>query len=170
MPLAELEQHFRLADEPGSLGLSCQSSGVSLAGVPLLRKTADGFAPRTVDEVGSLMKCAYGLETDVIRLTRGLDVVADALNRKDLGRAMIAAVHLRIPDLDWRGAARIARADDALVKYDPNEPRDERGRWTTGGAGAAPSATSDRRRTPLPTGPAARSRHQADRRPPLQAT
>ncbi len=44
------------------------------------------------------MKCAYGQETDAIRLTRGLDVVADALNCGDLGRAMIAAVHLRLGD------------------------------------------------------------------------
>ncbi len=36
---------FRLTNEPGGLGLSCTPEGVSLAGVPLLRKTQAGFAP-----------------------------------------------------------------------------------------------------------------------------
>jgi hypothetical protein len=44
--------------------------------------------------------------------------------------ATIAAVHLRLPELDRDAAERIADADDALAKYDPNEPRDWRGRWT----------------------------------------
>lgn len=128
--MAASEQYFRLANEQGSLGLSCHAGGVSLAGVQLLQKTAKGFAPRSADEIGALMKCAYGPETDAIRLTRGLDVVAAALNRGDLGRAMIGAVHLRLEELSFDAATRIARADDALAKFDPNEPRDDRGRAT----------------------------------------
>jgi hypothetical protein len=50
---------------------------------------------------------------------------------------MIAAVHLRLRELDVEAAARIGAVDDFLAKYDPNEPRDWHGRWTTGGA--APS-------------------------------
>jgi hypothetical protein len=46
---------------------------------------------------------------------------------------MIAAVFLRLPDLDSDGADGIAKVDALLQKYDPNEPRDRRGRWTTSG-------------------------------------
>ena len=158
--MAALEQYFRLANEPGSFGLSCHAGGVSLAGVPLLRKSAKGFAPRPTPEIDALMQCAYGSEADAIKLTRGLDVVAEALNRGDLGRAMIGAVHLRLDELSFGAAARIARADDALAKFDPNELRDDRGRWTTGVAGpsARNSTRAGRTRAPLPTGPADQQR------------
>jgi hypothetical protein len=66
----------------------------------------------------------------------GLGAVARALNAGDMVRASIAAVHLRLPPLDWPGAVRIAEAHDLLKQYDPNEPRDARGRWTTEGGGA----------------------------------
>jgi len=45
---------YRLTNEPGGLGLSCTAAGLLLAGTPLLRKTATGFAPRSVAEVASL--------------------------------------------------------------------------------------------------------------------
>jgi hypothetical protein len=51
---------FRLTDEPDGLGLSCTPGGVSLAGVPLLRKTQAGFVPRPDSEIACLLKAAYG--------------------------------------------------------------------------------------------------------------
>lgn len=51
---------FRLTTEPGGLGLSCTPEGVSLAGVPLLLKTHEGYAPRPASEIASLLKTAYG--------------------------------------------------------------------------------------------------------------
>jgi hypothetical protein len=36
---------FKLSNHPGSLGLSCGKDGMALAGVTLLRKTANGVAP-----------------------------------------------------------------------------------------------------------------------------
>jgi hypothetical protein len=53
-------QIFRLTNEPGGLGLSCTASGVSLAGVPLLRKSRAGFVPRTESEIGFLLEAAFG--------------------------------------------------------------------------------------------------------------
>jgi len=67
----------------------------------------------------------------------GLKVVAHALNAGDLGRAMIAAIHLRLPALSGGGAAGVNFAADMLAKYNPDEPRDARGRWTTEGNGSA---------------------------------
>ena len=132
------DRRFQLSNDAGTLGLSCTSAGLSLAGAPFLQKTAAGFSPRPAGELTALIKAAYGPDTDFSRLGDGLAVVAEALNHGDLGRAMVAAVRLGLPDLDWEAAARVARADrnGVLGKYDAAEPRDELGRWTTGGEAA----------------------------------
>lgn len=153
--MPELEEWYRLSQIPGSAGLNCEESGVSLAGVALLRKTDAGLAPRPAHEIEALIKGAYGRDADVIRLESGLRVASEALNRGDIGRAMIATVLLRLPDLSGDGAAGIARADDVLAKYDPDEPRDWRGRWTAGDAGSAKPQPS---RNPVSTSPVGQRR------------
>ena len=125
---------YRLTNEPGGLGLSCTLAGPSLAGVPLLDKTQAGFAPRPAREIASLIQAAYGADGDPTRLESSLGVIARALNGGDLAYAGIAAVLTRTPKLSLEGAARLAKANGALAKYDPDEPRDTRGRWTTSGA------------------------------------
>jgi hypothetical protein len=125
---------YRLTNEPGGLGLSCTAAGLSLAGVPLLEKRPAGFAPRPAPEIASLIRAAFGADGDPTRLEASLGVIARALNGGDLARAGIAAVLTRTPELSREGAARLAKADGALAKYDPDEPRDWHGRWTTGGA------------------------------------
>lgn len=127
------------------LGLSCGGEGVRLAGVPLLTRTDHGFEPRSLIELQVLLRAAYGREFDVTSLTRGLKVAACSLEESDLGKAMIAAIHLRLPDLDPAGAKRIAEADGFLAKYSPDQPRDWHGRWTTGDGDS--TATM---RSPLP--------------------
>ncbi|MDB5361013.1 MAG: hypothetical protein JWO51_2310 [Rhodospirillales bacterium] len=63
---------------------------------------------------------------------------------------MIAAVLLKLTELDWDGAARIAHADDALAKagFDPDESRDSRGQWTTNGEAVGFSPANDHLRAP----------------------
>jgi hypothetical protein len=134
--MGHIDRHFRLTNEPGGLGLSCTSAGLSFAGVPLLRKTDAGFTPRRTDEIESLVGAAGGEDIDPAALSRSLKAIAVALNRGDLAYAMTAAVLTRLPELDWEAAARLAKADEWLAKYDPDEPRDWLGRWTTGGGGA----------------------------------
>ena len=132
---------FGLTNEPGALGLSCSPEGLSLAGAPLLRKTATGFAPRPANEVAALLDAAYG--ADPTRLLPSLDLIAEALNRGELARAMIAAVMTRTPELSREAAARVAKADARLTKFDPNQPRDGQGRWTLdGGARPTPVAAT----------------------------
>jgi len=127
------QRFFRLANEPGATGLSCDENGVHLGCVPLLRRTDAGFEPRPSYEIEALIAKAYRGAEDGARLSSGLRCVADCLNKGELARAMIAAVFLRLPDLDSDGADGIAKVDALLQKYDPNEPRDRRGRWTTSG-------------------------------------
>lgn len=125
-----IDRTFRLTNEAGGLGLSCGPFGLSLAGVPLLHKSEAGFAPRSPEEIGALVKAAYGAEADAPALFPGLDAVARALNRGDLAHAMTVAVLTRLPELEWEGAARLATAEQQLRKYRPGEPRDWHGRWT----------------------------------------
>ena len=129
-------------------GLSCAPSGLTLAGVPLLRMTPTGFVPRPVDELAALMAGAYGDSCDLGKVAAGVNVVSAALNAGDLGRAMIAALHLSLSDLSWKSAARLARAESRLTKYDGSEPRDWRGRWTTDSAQRPASARKPARSAP----------------------
>src|SRR5258708_2547039 len=130
MELDALLRRFRLAAEPETWGLRSDPAGLFLANVPLLRKTAEGFALRRHDEVRALLLAAYGEVPDTGRLTKALSAAAAALNGGDFALAMIAALHLRLPELDAAAASRIAAVEDFLAKYDPDEPRDWRGRWT----------------------------------------
>ncbi|HEY2708498.1 MAG TPA: hypothetical protein VGI95_10630 [Caulobacteraceae bacterium] len=131
--------HFTLDRRLGKTGLTCEQAGITLAGVALLRQTDRGLAPRPASEIERLTKAAYGVAQDADALDRGLRVAASALNEGDLSRAMIASLHLKLPTVSPDGAARLAAAEAELAKYSPEEPRDWRGRWTTGGSGARPS-------------------------------
>jgi len=111
-----------------SLGLDCTEDGLTLAGVPLLRRTVRGFVPRNELEIRWLLERAYGSNLDTGPVIKGIETVARALNEDQLGQAAIRALLLDLRELDWASAARLAQAEDALAKFDPNEPRDERGR------------------------------------------
>ena len=140
--MSKLDRAFTLARTGEPLGLLCSPDGLSLAGAPLLRHGVAGFTPRPAGELTALLKAVYGAAEAPGDLTAGLRVVADALNTGDLARAMIAAVQLRLPPLDWPSGERISRAEAALAKYDPDESRDERGRWTAGGGGGTATPPS----------------------------
>ena len=80
-------RHFRLAPAPAdgapqgdapTLGLSCGPEGPALAGAPLLRKTAAGFAPPPLPELAALTLAAYGEIPNLDRLTRALTATAAA--------------------------------------------------------------------------------------------
>lgn len=139
---------FRLTNEAGGLGLSCTEAGLSLAGIPLLRKTAVGFVPRPPNEIAAIMAAAYGIGSDSTRLQPSLKVIAEALNRGNLARATIAAVLTGTPELSRDAASRLRKVAARLRKYDADEPRDWHGRWTSDGTApptmvAAPEAVGE---------------------------
>jgi hypothetical protein len=146
--LSLIDRTYRLQYGVDGLGLECTADGVSLAGVPLLRATPAGLAPRPMEDLGVLLKGAYGRPVDPVGVSPGLRVVAAALNEGDLGRAMVAALHLKLPALSREGAGRLAKAHGALAKFDPDQPRDELGRWTADGGGSG-----DAQRIPVANGP-----------------
>jgi hypothetical protein len=97
----------------------------------------DGRAQvRPAIEIALLLEAAYGECADAAPLLKGLEAVARALDAGDLARAAIAAVHLGLPPMtDPAAPQRLVEADRLLKgSFDPNEPRDQRGRWTTGSA------------------------------------
>jgi hypothetical protein len=142
-----IHRQFRLARGPDRVGLRCDADGVSLAGIQLLRKTDARLAPREALEIDVLTKAAYGSAFDTDKLVRGLAVASKALNEGDLGRAMIATLHLRLPELDAVGVARLKAVDAVLAKYSPDQPRDWHGRWTSDGEGSGgPSPATELRR------------------------
>ena len=129
---ATASRRFRLSKD---LGIDCSPGGLTLASVPLLRRTARGFAPRDALEIRWLLEGAYGSIADGDRIIKTVERISSALNQGQFGRAMIKALLLDLPELDWNRAARLAQADDALTKYDENELRDAHGRWAANGNG-----------------------------------
>ncbi len=129
---------FRISDEKGWLGLSCGPSGLSLAGVPLLDADAGAFAVRPWPHIQEILGEAYRAKFQDSSMKGGLEVVARALNRDEIGKAMAAAVLLKLPELDWDGAVRLAYADREIAKYSSDQPRDWRGRWTLGSEDVGP--------------------------------
>jgi hypothetical protein len=116
-----------LTNEAGGLGLSCTEAGLLLAGTPLLQKSEAGFAPRSMAEIEGLVQAAYGKDMKATDLLPGINSVAIALNRGETAHAMTVAVLMRLPELDWTAAARLAHAENRVKKYDPDEPRDPDG-------------------------------------------
>jgi hypothetical protein len=160
-------QKFRLTNEPGGSGLSCTPAGMSLAGVPLLRSTPAGFVPRPAFEIASLLKAAYGADADRSPLHSRLGAIAKALNGGDFALAAIAAVHTRTPELGPAAAIRLATSERELTKYNynPDEPRDWHGRWTTGGATTFASITATEIESDHAGDPRALDRRQRGREP-----
>lgn len=69
-----------------------------------------------------------------------MELVAKALNKGEMARAMMTAVLMRLPSPG--DPVRISDVDGVLAKagFNPDEPRDERGRWTVGGDSATDDA------------------------------
>ncbi len=123
-----------------SRGADCTADGMTLAGIPLLQRTLAGFAPRPADEIGKLLTGAYGVEFSPTKIQPRLTTIAKALNQGEVARAMVATAQMALPELNAVAASRLAKVHEALVKYDPSEPRDARGRWTiadTSGSGGS---------------------------------
>jgi hypothetical protein len=92
------------------------------------------FEPRGGVELEEIFDRTYGYETSWQSRIRSVNLVADALNKGEMARAMMVAVLMRLPHPG--STIRMADVDGTLAKagFNPDEPRDEQGRWTNGGA------------------------------------
>jgi len=132
---------FKLNQGPRSRGLRCDTSGLFLDGHPLLRRDAnDNFEAREESDLRKAFNDIYGDQIESASRIRSVKLVASALNKGDVARAMMTAVLMRLPDPD--GPIRISDVDGTLAKagFNPDEARDERGRWTTGGSSGSKRA------------------------------
>ena len=135
---------FKLDQNPNGRGLRCDAEGLFLGRDALLQRDRDGnFEARPVGELRKVLHRAYGDDANWESHVRSVKLVAAALNKGDLARAMMTAVLMRLPEPG--SPISIADVDGVLEKagFDPDEPRDEQGRWTTDGSeSAAPAATN----------------------------
>lgn len=136
---------FKLDQNPNGRGLRCDSGGLFVGRNALLQRDRQGnFEARPVAELQKVLGHVYGDETNWESRIRSVDLVANALNKGEMARAMMTAVLMRLPDPD--GAIRIADVDGVLAKagFNPDEPRDDHGRWISGGdSGSAATTTSE---------------------------
>lgn len=116
---------------------------------PLIEYRDGIYRVRRREEIAALLAAAYDPPPDVEGLLRKLSLIAADLQRGELGQAMISAVLLGLAELSDDGIARLARTE-AMVKanFNPDEPRDQHGRWAGDDADGALS--------PNPRGRAAR--------------
>jgi hypothetical protein len=86
---------FRLA--PGKV--ECGEEGPRVAGTPLLSRNSYGrWAPRDAGDVGRQLSKLYGFPLDFGCKREGLAAIARALESRDLARAQIATLLLKLPD------------------------------------------------------------------------
>jgi hypothetical protein len=140
-----VRQHvlFKLDQNPKGRGLRCDSDGLFLGCEALLQRDARGnFEARPVAELQKILGRVYGDATNWASRIRSVELVAKALNKGEMARAMMTAVLMRLPAP--RDPVRITDVDDVLAKagFNPDEPRDEMGRWTIGGDSAADDANA----------------------------
>lgn len=127
---------FKLDQDPKGRGLRCDNGGLFLGRDALLRRDRQGsFEARPNAELQRVFHWICGNGANWESRIRRVTHVANALNKGEMARAMMTAVLMRLPDP--RGAIRITDVDGVLAKagFNPDEPRDERGRWTNGGSG-----------------------------------
>ena len=92
---------FSLAAKRGAEGVSCDTDGVFIGGVPLLRSPRVGnslWSVRPLVELNEELSIRYRLPIDIAPKAGGLGLIAAALNRGDVSMAAIAAVQMKVPD------------------------------------------------------------------------
>jgi hypothetical protein len=126
---------------PHSRGLSVDSEGVTLGpDCVLVRRTDKGYERAPVGEIVDLTRSVFGRDHRLERLPIVLARITEALAAGDLVKAQLLGLEIPIHDLDDRQLMRLRRAGNLVKEYDPNQPRDERGRWASIGAAVAAAA------------------------------
>ena len=94
---------FRLRPVEEGRGISCDATGLFVKGLPLLKCDIDSFgrqtwSPRSLNSLNSDLSKRYGFPIDFASRLGGLNVVTQALNQGNISRAIIAALHLQLPE------------------------------------------------------------------------
>lgn len=128
----------RLYDRgPGSHGLTVDREGVVLGSrVVLVCRTSAGYRCASADDATRLARMVLGTEERWRRFPFVIAAIAEALDSGNIANAQLLGLTLPLEPLDesWLRWLEIA-ADLLKTNYDPHQPRNERGRWTTNGSG-----------------------------------
>ena len=113
----------------------------------LVRRAAGGYRSLGRDEAAAIQRLLTGPDDAAPdRLFQICGGIAKALNEGQLALAQIAGLRIPVFELDSRQLKELAAAAPLIkANFDPDEPRDEHGRWTDAGGGdseAAPSVAS----------------------------
>ena len=123
---------------PQSRGLAVDAEGVTLGpDCILVRRTPAGYRSANPNEIARLTRSVLGDDGRLQRLPFVLAGITRALNAGDLVKAQLLGLEIPLPDLDDEQVARLRLAGELMKDFDPNQPRDERGRWTSDGGSDA---------------------------------
>jgi hypothetical protein len=122
---------------PTSYQITWADDGPAWLGVPLLMRTGGKFEASPDQRLARLFMASASNAA-------GLQVIAKALSDGDTARAMIATLHLQFPpSLDDAAGGGDAKRRK-LAAYNPQEPRDWRGRGAVGSVGSPTTAPAPR--------------------------
>lgn len=169
MPYPRIRMHT-LSSSRDAQGVHCDAEGLFVGCVPLLEERP-GFglrkrwAVRPLAWINRDLEACYGLPIDVAAKMSGIEAVATALDERDVARACIVAVHLRIPPIPERTPLALAKCAAALAesgildvgaaarltKFNPHH--DQAGRFASAdGARSNATAPDKRNREAKPKG------------------
>jgi hypothetical protein len=126
---------------PASRGVVVDADGAMLGPeCVLVRKTGAGYRCLGREDAAAIQKLLLPEEEDadpdrLHGLSRG---IAEALSKGEVALAQIYGLRIPITGLDSRQIEQLAAAARfAKANFNPDEPRDERGRWTDAGGGVS---------------------------------
>jgi hypothetical protein len=125
---------FKLPEgRAASCGVYCAEEGLYLGGVALIKRDERvGYQLRAEAEIETLLAAAYDPPPDLARSVIGLRSVLGHFQGGDLSLAQIAALPLQFSDVREDRLDRLVRTDELLnANFNPAQPRDDKGRWTS---------------------------------------
>lgn len=123
---------------PRSRGLAVDAEGVMLGpNCVLVRRTPAGYRCAGPDELVYLTRTVLHDDTRLSRLPIVLANITKALAAGDLVKAQLLGLEIPIGELDDGQLQRLGSISDLVKDFDPGQPRDERGRWTSEGSSTA---------------------------------
>ncbi|MGH7061737.1 MAG: hypothetical protein ACREFH_15220, partial [Stellaceae bacterium] len=107
----------------------------------LVRPTSAGYRALGREEAAAIQELLSGTGDTPDRLFRICGGIAKALDEGQLALAQIAGLRIPVFELDSRQLKELAAAAPLIkANFNPDEPRDEHGRWTHAGGGDSEAA------------------------------
>ncbi len=125
---------------PHCQGLAVDAEGVMLGPDCVLahRLPGGGYRSASPEAIAALARTVFDDDARLRRVPIVLSGIVAALDRGDLVKAQLLGLEIPIDRLDEPRLQRLGRAVDLLKDgFDPNQLRDERGRWAREGGAAA---------------------------------